>query len=738
MQTNSKECSIVYPCHKYSMATWLALALYHPSAVLSQEIKERMLEEVFVIAQKREQNMQDIPVAVSVISEADIMNRSIAVFDDLLVQIPNVSIHQWAASSPLITVRGVASSTGAVGESASVGVAVDGVFLGRDTMFSTGLIDIERVEVLRGPQGTLFGKNTIGGLINIVTRKPAMEFEGSADLTVGEDNLVQTRAYVSGPLLPGRLAGKLSFMTKRQDGWVKNRTAGAKNPEDAGFWGVRGQLLGFFGDDASWLLSGEYSEDDTAGYARDILSGALTAYDDSPYDRTIGTNVDQLFKRENYGLSLQVDWHWGDYDLTSITATRGVDWLLQSDGDSTPASVIELLKDEEQSQFSQEFHILSQGEKHSWLAGVYYFQQQQDARDHFIFDSGVPEFFIGFDIPGYQENATALAAMDSQGIAAFLSTTWAFSPRWELTAGARITSEEKDLEFEQVNQKAVGFSIIGTVFPPSPYFEDDRSDTEWSGDIALTYLISEDISIYVKVARGFRAGGFNIGTTSSPDPRGLGLGFDSETLLSYELGFKSLLLNERMRFNAAVYHSEYPDKLERLLVGPGATITTSVGEATLEGVELELIAAATADLTVGATLGYQTAIFDDFINPFTGDDYRGNTIPLVPKYTASAYGQYNYDMSGGWSWVARLDVNYRDEISLHNNNEPEYLSGSHTLVNGRLGLSSPAGKYSAALWAKNILNEDTTLLQVYIQTFDTSFIRLNQPRMWGLELRVNF
>lgn len=689
--------------------------------------REPTLEEVIVTTQKRgEQNLQNIPVAVSVVSRLDIENRSISEFKELFSEVPNAIVHQYTPSLPFLSIRGVRG----------VGVSLDDVYLGSSQLFSSSLIDIERVEVLRGPQGTLSGKNTIGGLVRMVTSPPSMELEGSADLTLGDDELMQTRGYVSGPLVENRLAGKLAFTVKEQDGWSENRTAGFDDADGINFTGVRGQLLGLFGGDSSWLFSVDYSEEDaSAGWGYDVISGGLEAFDDDPRDYSYATDINEQTDRDGYGVSLQVDWHWADYDLVSITAVRGVDYSSVRDNDMTVASIIESGADEDQDQFSQEFRILGQLESLSWLAGLYYFSEEIDRQADLVLGADLPSYLLGIDIPGHREAAGAVSTLDATSAAAFASGSWRFASQWELTGGIRFTSDEIDMEFEQGNQPSSVFPLINSLFPGVARTDDEWSDSEWTGDLALSYFVSDAINMYAKFARGYWGGGFDLGLSQTASVEGSDI--DSETLNSYELGLKSQWLNNRLRFNAALFYSDYENMQELVFTGVKYQ-TRNVAESSIEGIELELTARVTHGFLLGATLGYQDASYDDFQDELLGLDYTGNRLIRAPEYTASAFAQYSYTLTAGWAWLGRVDVAYRDEIHLDASNEEAWLSKDHTLVDGRLSLTSPDGDYSVAAWVKNATDEDSRIGRFDDGTLGTSYQKLHPPRLWGVELRVNF
>jgi iron complex outermembrane receptor protein len=696
----------------------------------------RLLEEVVVTAQKREQRLQEVPIALSVVTAQDIENRSINDFTELLAEMPNTVIVQNNVTAPRINIRGVRSATLNPGIESAVGMQIDDVFLGRPSAFSSTLIDVERVEVLRGPQGTLFGKNTIGGLINIVTRAPSFETEGALDLTYGNYDLKQARGYISGALIGDRLAGKLSFTSREQDGWGENRNPAAENFNGTDFWGIRGQLLGNFGESSSWLLTLEKSEDDSPQSFLDVRSGAITAFDDDPFDRAIETDTPTFFDREQEAASLRVNWNIGDLELVSITAYRSLDFFGNSDNDFTAVPIFETGGGEDQEQFSQEFRLLgSQGDL-NWLLGLFYFDQDQSAETPLILGPATPPAIGVGDIPGYTERADTFAEVDSESLAVFGSVDYRFNDKWQLVAGLRYTEDDKDFAYEQRTSiyELGGFpiDIIRFFAPPVAPYTDSLSDGDWSGDISLTHYLSDDINVYAKYARGFKAGGFDASFSSTST-----LGdrvFDAEYLDSYEIGYKSELADGRVRLNAALFYADYQDKQETVFNGLNF-VTANAAEAEIYGLELDLTAAATSWLTLVASLGLQDSEYSDFI--IDGSDNSGNELQGVPGLTASLAALVDGEFANGWGWLFRGSVSYVDESYDTVSNNPDFLLEDRTIVNARLALNSPSGRYSFALWGKNLFDDD------YVIGYNTNPVlgvwhSFNEPRYVGMEFRLNF
>lgn len=682
------------------------------------------LETVVVTAQKRPQKLQEIPVAVSVVTAQDIENRGISGFAELLGLIPNTTIDQNTSAQPTITIRGITSSTNNIGMESGVGVVIDDVFLGRPSAFSTQLIDIERVEVLRGSQGTLFGKNTTGGLINIVTSKPSRQFAAAADLTGGSYGLRQARAYVTGGL-GDDMAAKLSFTSKRRDGWVENRNPAGPDLMSENFNGVRGQLQGKAGG-LSWLLSADHGRDRAVDNYYDVRDGTLSALDADGNDRSIATNGGDQFGRTIKGASLKLETQSQGINWVSITAQRGVDWYGRNDQDYTDQAILVLSRKEKQSQFSQELRASGQSGRLNWLAGLYYFRQKQDGVDRMVLDELTPVLFGLPYMPGFQEAADTIVHLDTRSSAAFGSGSYALSETVELNTGLRYTSERKRMNYRQELQQQVG--LIGALAAEVAPFDGARKDAQWSGDIGLAFKHGKQLNSYLKMTRGFKAGGFDTTQATSADPGDLS--FDPETVQATEVGFKSILAGGRLRLNGAAFHMDYKNKQEQFFNGVSQRVSNAA-RARISGAELDLTARPDAALQVGLSLGYQDATYKDYLAN------AGKRLVDSSRLTASLSGQYEHSVGGGWGWMIRGDIQYRSKSYQQPDNDERFTQPGHSLVNLSTGLRSDDGRYALLLWAKNLGNKTYRTSTYSVDAFQTMYQAVNAPRMVGLELRVS-
>lgn len=714
--------------HRTELALRISAALTcaaAPALALAQNQPTTDLQSVTVTAQKRPQPMQQVPVAVTVVGAQEMENRGIAGFSELLSLIPNVAIDQSSSAQPNISIRGISSSTNNIGIESGVGVVVDDVFLGRPSAFSTQLIDVERVEVLRGSQGTLFGKNTIGGLINIVTSLPSRQFGGSADVTVGSFGLKQVRGFVTGAL-GDSMAGKVSFTTKQRDGWVTNRTPGAADLMSEDFKGMRAQLRGTPAANISWLLSAEYSKDDSVENYYDIRSGFFAAFDSNGADRSIGTNGKDRFKRTVDGLSLKVDGKWQGLDLVSITARRGVDWKGTNDQDYTELAIITQSRKEKQTQWSQEFRVSARSGALNWLAGLYLFGQQQNGVDNTTLDDATPGVFGLPDLPGYRETADTIVRLKTRSAAVFGSGTWALTRQLDLNGGLRYTRESKDFSYAQRLDNPIG--LVDALYAEVAPFNDSRRDAQWSGDLGLAYKATADVNLYAKVSKGFKAGGFDTtaASTSTPGARGFG----PETVVAYEAGVKSMLAGGKVRLNAAVFSMDYRDKQEQFFDG-AVQVVANAAKAKVQGVEVELTARPSTGVLLSTGLGYQDAAYKDYLAN------GGNRLVDAPRVSASASAQYEGNFANGWGWMARADARHRGMAYQQPDNNPLFTQEASTLLNLSAGLRDASGRYSLLLWVKNATDKTYRTSTYEIGAFGTTYQQVNSPRMVGLEFRAN-
>jgi iron complex outermembrane receptor protein len=604
------------------LATAIAIASLSMDALA--QTQQAVLEEILVTAQKRSENLQDVPIAVTAFTSETIQTAGI----DNVVDVSNLtpSLSQFSNLSPFTTtlfIRGIGTAQNDPSLEPSVGTFVDGIFIGRTGLGMNDLTDIERIEVLQGPQGTLYGKNTNAGAISVITKRPNLEeFEGYVEATVGDYSMGQLTAAASGPL-GDNVAFRLSGSIHERDGYFDN--AGADDLNDADDWNVQGKLLWTPTDSLIFLLSASHVDRDTNCCGADAIQDdivleeyanrGLPADKNDPYDYDMGNDLQNKFSLESDLVSLHIEYDadWGE--ITSITGWNDYDWTSSTDGDFSRLNMIHIIDEHnEGDSFSQELRLDSSiGENIDYMLGLFYYEQTTQRGDK------SPTVILGPDfVPvASQVLSPALAAIAASGdygyfkntwdnttFAAFGQATWHISERWHLTAGLRWTDEEReaDLFGASVSTAPIpslgGPSFIGNaVASIDDTFDRNSDEVDWL--LKVAFDVSDNSMVYASAATGSKSGNFN-GVGGAPEDRE----FKDEDTTSYELGVKSTLLDSRLRLNVAAFYTEVQDyqyQDQNPVIG---TFVSNDGEIEVSGVDLQMEAVPLPNLTLTAGLLY--------------------------------------------------------------------------------------------------------------------------------------
>lgn len=728
-----------------------ALALQSGAAV-AQEREEpteslRTLEAVTVTATKREKDLQDVAVAVSAITSDTISSAGLVRVEDISTLVPNLTYSETTTTRiTQLVVRGL-SQSGGIGNDPNIGVYIDGVYIGRDSGFNSGLMDISSVEVLKGPQGTLFGRNSATGAINITTRKPnetpSLEVLGS----VGNYGLRRVGVTANTPLSDTVFA-KISAMKSDRDGYLDNTFGGTANTVDNTF--VRGQLLIEPSMNFSATLSADYSKDDGNG------NNYVTAAPTVPVNFDRITSIPDLGfeEQEQYGFSATLQYELaGGHQLTSITAHRTIESAAFNDIDYSALELSTLADARDQSQFSQELRIQSpSNETFEWVAGAYYYDQNFEVatnlvngRDTLFAFGGAfvnPALFalIGtgatptdFGLPSNSTFVNANASIDTESYAAFASGTYRFTPRLAVTGGLRYSVDKKDFGFTQSSDplsQLFGFRTFDCADAASAC-QTKRDDSEWTPAISLEYTPTDNLLAYLKYSTGYNAGGFNANLNSGTNP----LSFEPETVEAYEVGLKSQLLDNRVRLNAAVFQLDYNDKQESIFsAAAGGFIQGNAGGARSRGFEIELDAILSSSLDLNASVGYADSEYTDY------GANTGNRLANAPEWQASLGLQYTRPITSRLNLVSRGDVFYQDDRFLGADNDPFFVFDATTLVNLRVGIESEDQNWVLTAWARNLF-DDESISQIFggSSFFIPSYnYTPNNPQTYGIDLTLRF
>ncbi|MBI1250018.1 MAG: TonB-dependent receptor [Alphaproteobacteria bacterium] len=708
--------------------------------------------DIVVTARRRAESAQDVPIALSVLSAATLDATSTFNVQGVSQLAPSL---QFSSSNPRntnTTIRGLGASFGLANDGLEPGVGyyVDQVYISRPAAATFDLIDIERIEILRGPQGTLFGKNTTGGAISIATRAPSFTPEARAELSYGSDNFLQAKASISGPLLGDAVAGRLSAAITQRDGAFYNVTTG-RDVNELDNAAVRAQALWRINEDVSVRVAADYNRQEpncctqvyvgfgqtlrpadqqfpalaaAAGYAPPSLD---------PYDRLADVNSPIQADQELGGASASLDWDLGFATLTSVSAWRAWSWRPKNDRDYTSLSILTRSENpDEQSQWSQEIRLASNGDDAvSYVLGAYYFDQTIKARPVSEWGADAARWLLGPSVPanlldGYRSEA--IARSQTTSAAAFAQITWAFAERWRLTPGLRYTWEEKSATYAQIvagGPAVTDPALIArqrSIARPQSYaaaFTDD----DVSGQITLAYEPNDDVMLYASAARGFKSGGINLAglpTLADGSPALNSAVVAPEQVTTFEAGLKSRWFDRALTFNLALYDTTVEDFQANVVdSGPGALrgYLANVEEVGVRGVEIDAAYTPSDALTTYLNIAYSDGTYEDFKNgpcPLerigagtTACDLSGRPLPGLSRWAVALGGEARHRSEGerAGEFFLGADATYRSSFYSDASDSRYALIDGYTVVNARAGWRGDEG-LEAFVWLRNAFDED--------------------------------
>ncbi len=704
------------------------------------------LGEIVVTARRKEENLQNVPVSVVAFTEEALREKAIRNLEEVGAQSVNVLVNPSSnagSSAASIYIRGIGQFDELVTTDPGVGVYVDGVYMARTTGALLDIGDFQRVEVLRGPQGTLFGKNTIGGAINITTHQPDKETNGFLEATVGQFSRIDVKGAINLPISAETLSGRISFSSRNASGYA-HQANGVDTGNDNS-QGVRGQLRWTPNGDTDVVLAADKSrirermEPRSLAYVNpaapiaagfnllgSLFPGAFTGatsfgpqyLSSSPYfNFATGENTNDL---DSWGVSLNAKLQFSEnIGLTSITAYRDQKSRSAIDADTTPANLIQFNEDMQQNQFSEEAQLRgsSLDAKLDWVTGAIYFREKADM----VSDSfQVPDLrlFIG-DLSVHDLNG-----IKNDSIGAFAEATYHLTDKLAATVGARFTHEKKEWTHDFRQQFFGGaLTVPGT---------ESHSWNPVTPKVGFQYSWTPALMTYASVSRGFRSGGFN-GRANSPGDQS----FDPEYVRTYEVGVKSQWLSNTIRLNAAAFYNDYRD-LQILIVSATANggfeiFTKNAAKAKTQGVELEIAATPLAGLEISGSVGYLDAKIKESTSPAIAP---GNTLQMSPKLSTNVGAQYRIpigsfgNLSVGLNWAHKSKTYY-------DNSDSEAIADSFSMLNGRVALISNK-KWEVAGFMKNITNRANAVGGFDAAAFGFGMLQYGRPREYGVSARYEF
>ena len=698
------------------------------------------LDEVVVTARKREESVQDVPIAMSVLGGDALSSQGITDIRTFATQVPGLVFSNHAdLKTSETSIRGVRSESRSAGQDPSVGYYLDEVYLGGGVGAAIDYFDLQRIEVLRGPQGALFGRNTIGGVISLSTRRPTFAPEGYVEVGAGNYGSVEARAAVSGPLVDDRVAGRLAVSITDRDGYAKNLSTG-RDVEDAGRKAARGSLLFNAGESTELLASFDYlrikqrsNALETFAYssgAGNLLArfiGGFPGPNRDPYDRRVVGDLDPVEDMKAYGANLRATVDLGSMTLVSISGYREHEYYGIYDTEQTDARWTYSSSPESVRRFSQEIRLASApGEKLDWLAGLYYYRQH--TINEFIGSFGVDALGVLRLPAGFFVNS--VGDQETKSYAAFANATYRFSPSLSATLGVRYTRDQKDISYDQ--RDPIG--VIGG----SRTFTSEKSFNRATPSLSLSFTPNESLLIYGLVANGFKSGGFNdfIGDATA-------VGFEPEKLWNYEVGAKAELLDRRLTMNASAFVMRWSD-IQLQADNPATPFfdpaTRNAGAAESRGLELEVRFRPVERLSLSVAAASVDAKFTEGFLPDGRTPLR--QIPYSPQYTANLGAEYRQPLPG-----STLDFEFRIEGQLtgvdylDTSNIPQSRVDAWQELNAWLTLAEREDRWSVSLWGRNLTDDTRPTRFFNVATnplVGQQLIALNAPRTFGIRARVQF
>jgi iron complex outermembrane recepter protein len=719
--------------------TCAAAALYQAGATQAQGGGSGLvLEEIIVTATKRAENLQDVPVAITALSQDTMREAQIHSSEQLTFLVPSLTYQRGSdANESSFNIRGIGTQSFSIGTEPSVSTMLDGVVMGRSGQAFMELMDIQRVEVLRGPQGTLFGKNASGGVVHIITQQPTAEPTGEVMVSGQTNEEYRAGFTLSGPVTDN-LAYRLTASGTDAEDYTKNYFDGNKY-NGSHRWTVRGKLRWEPTEDLEFNFSSDYSDshcdctvaplarlepwdgnEDEVQEILDLIAPVVPGKDNKD------ANINRVpeSKSSQWGTSLEVNWSIGDFTLTSISAARGYDIKGNAADDYdgqpiTPLIDLEQTGDTSQDQYTQELRIASPDDEHfNYVAGLYYFDQSIDETFSRSLD-------IGIDPPGF---GMATYKADTKNWALFGEAVWEFHESWRLIFGGRYTDDEVSFKFRRTREGLpVGLP------DPTPPGGSTTSKDNFSGKLAVQWDFSNDGMAYLSYAQGYKGPAFDVTFETDPQTQEE---VDPETSDSWELGMKSTWFDGRAMLNAAIFYSKYKDfqaegffdpdglpdcpdddPLCKPDDNPGAFILVNAGKVTTQGVELDFQVQATENLRITGGLAYIDAQIDEYpAGPCSnGQTYRGECdlsqdlsggdLPYTPKWKGNVTASYTWTRASMFDVVFVGAVRAQDEVQYSLSQDEYTIGDAYTIWDASVVFQDHSEHWQATLFAKNLTDE---------------------------------
>lgn len=700
---------------KKLMTGLMASAAAFPA--MAQETPRQGLDEITVTAERREGTLQSTPIAISAVTGESLERSSIYDTESLSYSVPGLNVQRDVVGKAVI--RGVGTENFTVGGDPGVAVYNDGAYMARTSTAIFDFFDVERIEVLRGPQGTLYGRNAVGGVINVLSNAPTEEFEARGNFTYGNYDAIRLEGAVSGPLTEG-VRARIAGLYSKRDGFTQNifpglESRGLDELDTKDLWALRGRLDIDLASNVTLELIGDIYRDDsnppafwytdatlpwqspTSVYPRDLrtVSHGYETTTPGVTDLTVG----QANRQDQTGGTARLTWEGDGFTVTSTSSYRDIkfDWI--NDGDGLSDFLVVYFQKDRSNQFTQDLQIASNGDgPFEWIVGGFYLTEDSDG----IYSIPLGPAFGNATIVYDGTNKTDAFGVFAEGKYAFGDFT--------LTAGLRYSDEQKDatLDFAFASAAAPG-PLANSVLVS---YDQQADFNALTPRFVLDYQATDDTMLYASVTRGFKSGGFSL----LDNPLN---SFSEEFIWSYEIGTKSRLFDNRLELNTSAFYYDYTDQ-QLSQVTSLATQTTNAGSSTVWGIEAEFKALLTDNFQLDGNIAYLDTKFDEFCTNDTRDLSRpidnvvcpgtpnlaGNELPRAPNIQINLAAMYTHDFGSSLEGFARFEWQHTGDQFFSVFNRPTIAQDSFDVFNASVGISSDDGRWSVRGWARNLFDEE--------------------------------
>lgn len=762
----------------------LALSMLAPAGAATADIAATAvtsgsgaLQEVVVTATKRKESIQKVPISMNAVSGEQLSQMHVENVMDLGQAVPGLQLRtEWGVTDPVAYIRGVGNNSFVATSIAAVGFYADGAYIGENIAQGLQLFDIDRVEVLKGPQGTLFGQNTTGGAINVITRKPTFggQPNGQLTITAGEFGTLNATGAFGGVISP-TLAYRVAVNRQSDRGVYRNinpNFTGDRNIDRTDLTAVRAELLWKPADSFSALLNLHWARDhgglviNQAGWLPNAtgsncpagaIPGALHNGCTDPFGfglaqpRGFFQTNEALAGQEHlktYGASAELTWRLGDYTLTSLSAWDKADMVRLHDSDGTSLAILHSTFIPDTSYWSQELRLTSnyQGPL-NWIVGANYYGDRDDS-------------FTFYDYPDLAGEGIAQAMHQrTASIAGFGEANLKFADRWTFTVGARETSDKRAANIQTwlangyglITPPAVPGSVLPAVPPNAPVTQPmaqaafiaplipftylQKTWHQWSGRVSLKYEIDDDKLVYATLSHGFKGGEFN-GAAIISQAQEVSLS-NPEFLNNYELGFKSTW-RQRLRLNVATFYMQYKD--QQVMAYPTADAVfpklENIGASRIKGAEFDLQARPGAGFDLGLGGTYLDTRVTRLSDPVLGS-LAGNQLNDAPKFSFNGHIGYQHSLPRGdlslqvqGEWVGRRYFQIE--------NQPGLFGAAYGLMDVRAAYDFPGRKLEIGVFAKNVLNHGYAESGYDLHSFGSNVFQMGRPRLVAADITYRF